>query len=122
MVALSKILDTPTYLLNKERLKMGEIKELINSIEKLNQKIDKIQLQSNYSNNHEKEVLTAKELSNLLNISKPMIYEQCKQGRIPHFKVGREYRFSVRAIQKWMLETSEENQTRSKEIETNNEL
>ncbi len=47
--------------------------------------------------------LTAKELSELLNISRITILRRAKKGKIPSFRVGSCVRFDPAAISKWLL-------------------
>lgn len=48
------------------------------------------------------EVITAKEVSDLLKVSQWMVYELVKQNEIPHFKVGRSVRFVRGEVVAWM--------------------
>jgi excisionase family DNA binding protein len=47
-------------------------------------------------------VLTLAEIMNWLGISRTTLYKLCQRNEIPHFKVGREYRFNREQITKWM--------------------
>jgi excisionase family DNA binding protein len=49
------------------------------------------------------EIVTVNEVSELLKVSKWMVYELVKQNEIPHFKVGRSVRFIKGEVVRWML-------------------
>lgn len=53
-----------------------------------------------------KEVMTIKELSAYLGISKSKIYDLIKQKKIPASRIGRQYRFSKSLIDTWLKEKS----------------
>ena len=57
------------------------------------------------------EVLTLKELCDLLRIHPPTIYKLLREGRIPSFRIGSEWRFRRDVILRWMAEKSESPQT-----------
>lgn len=52
-----------------------------------------------------KDILTIEELSEYLRISKSTLYKLVREGKIPSQKVGRHWRFSKVAIDKWMENT-----------------
>jgi len=47
-------------------------------------------------------VLTVKETANYLRMCPMTIYRMAKQGQIPCFKVGDQWRFRMEAIYKWI--------------------
>ena len=49
-------------------------------------------------------VLTVRDLSNYLKLSPSTVYRLLKTGQLPAFKVGRDWRFSVEAIDRWRVE------------------
>jgi excisionase family DNA binding protein len=49
-----------------------------------------------------KGALTAKQLSEVLNISPKTIFKMAKAGRIPSFRVGTSVRFDAQLIVEWM--------------------
>lgn len=49
------------------------------------------------------EVMTAKSVAELLQVSTWLVYELVKQNEIPHFKVGRSVRFIKSEVVGWML-------------------
>ncbi len=51
------------------------------------------------------EVLTIKELSAYLKISKSTLYKLVREGKIPSQKVGRHWRFRKVAIDRWLEDT-----------------
>lgn len=52
----------------------------------------------------EKEILTLKEVCELLDRTPPTIYQLVNQRRIPHTKKGKRLYFSRREINKWISE------------------
>ena len=50
----------------------------------------------------ERELLTAEEVAALLGIGVDWVWEQARQGRIPHIRLGRFRRFRRQAIQEWL--------------------
>jgi excisionase family DNA binding protein len=52
----------------------------------------------------EPEVLTVKEVCDLLRIHRSTIYRLVRQGRIPSFKIGKDWRFRKDLILRWIAE------------------
>ncbi len=46
----------------------------------------------------ETDVMTASETAFLLKVNVKTIYEECKAGTIPHSRIGKQLRFSKRAV------------------------
>jgi excisionase family DNA binding protein len=57
------------------------------------------------------EVLTLKELCDLLRVHPSTVYKLLREGKIPSFRVGSEWRFRKDVILQWMSEKSEHVQT-----------
>lgn len=53
------------------------------------------------------EVLTLKELCDLLRVHPSTVYKLLREGKIPSFRVGSEWRFRKDVILQWMSEKSE---------------
>ena len=53
------------------------------------------------------DILTVKELSDLLRLHPTTVYKLVRQGKIPSFRVGNEWRFRKDAIMRWLSEKSE---------------
>ncbi len=51
------------------------------------------------------EILSPKEVSKLLKVSKPWPYVQVKRGLLPHYKMGKLLRFKRSDIEKFLEET-----------------
>ena len=47
-------------------------------------------------------IMTLDELSEYLLVPKPTLYRLLTQNKIPAFKVGNQWRFSVEVIDKWL--------------------
>ena len=55
----------------------------------------------------DQDILTVKELSDLLRLHPTTVYKLARQGKIPSFRVGNEWRFRKDAIMRWLSEKSE---------------
>lgn len=56
------------------------------------------------------QVMTIEELAEYLKVSKSSLYKLAQQGRVPGQKVGKHWRFSKGAVDRW-LEKNEETDT-----------
>ncbi len=54
----------------------------------------------------DQEVLTVKEVCELLRVHPSTVYKLVRQGKLPSFRVGNEWRFRKDAIMPWMAEKS----------------
>jgi excisionase family DNA binding protein len=54
----------------------------------------------------DQDVLTVKEISDLLHVRPSTIYKLIRQGKIPAFRIGSDWRFRKDAIMRWMAENS----------------
>ena len=52
------------------------------------------------------EVLTTKEVCHLLRIHPSTLYKLTRQGKIPSFRAGTDWRFRTELIERWMAEKS----------------
>jgi excisionase family DNA binding protein len=50
------------------------------------------------------QLLTIGEVAQLLRINPATVYRLAKDGKIPAFKVGKEWRFTIEAVEKFMEE------------------
>ena len=64
------------------------------------------------------EVLTVKEVCNLLQVHPSTLYKLVRQGSIPSFRVGIDWRFRRDVIERWTIEQSMYAQRVRKAIET----
>ena len=64
------------------------------------------------------DILTVKEISNLLRLHPATVYKLVKQGKIPSFRIGSEWRFRKDVIMRWMAQRSMEAQQVRKVIDT----
>ena len=64
------------------------------------------------------EILTVKELCDLLRVHPATVYKMARKGKIPGFRVGTEWRFRKDAILRWMAEKSMQSRQVRKVIET----
>ncbi len=60
-----------------------------------------------------KQVMTVKEVAEFLGVHPMTIYKYARQGKIPGFKIGVDWRFNKRSIEKWMAEREEINNKKS---------
>ena len=56
------------------------------------------------------EVLTMKEICDLLQVNKSTVYKLVRRGSIPGFRVGSDWRFRRDVIERWMVELSTDGQ------------
>lgn len=49
-------------------------------------------------------LVTIKEISRLLNIAEKTIYKMAAEERIPAYKLGGSWRFSIAEVQRWLAE------------------
>jgi excisionase family DNA binding protein len=52
------------------------------------------------------EVLTVKEVCEILHVHPSTLYKLTRQGKIPSFKIGTDWRFRTDQIERWMVEQS----------------
>ena len=64
------------------------------------------------------DILTVKEISDLLRLGPATVYKLVRQGKIPSFRVGSELRFRKDVIMRWMTQRSTETQQVRKVIDT----
>ena len=55
------------------------------------------------------EILTIKEVCDLLQIHSTTLYKLSRQGKIPSFKIGADWRFRRDEIERWVAEKSMDN-------------
>lgn len=48
------------------------------------------------------EIMTVKQLADLINFDLNVIYAKCVKGEIPYFKIGKQYRFNKIDILNWI--------------------
>jgi len=53
-----------------------------------------------------KEILTAKEVAEYLNIHPLTVHKYAREGKIPAFKIGTDWRFHKKYIERWIREKS----------------
>ena len=51
-----------------------------------------------------KEILTAKEVADYLNIHPLTVHRYAREGKIPAFKIGTDWRFHKKYIERWIRE------------------
>jgi excisionase family DNA binding protein len=50
------------------------------------------------------EILTVKEVGEILRVHPSTLYRLVREGRIPAFRVGTDWRFRKEGIERWMIE------------------
>lgn len=58
------------------------------------------------SENHE-EIINVKQVAKFLGLNVIFIYSKCSRGEIPHFRIGKQYRFKKSEILKWVKNQKE---------------
>jgi excisionase family DNA binding protein len=66
----------------------------------------------------DQDILTVKEISDLLRVHPATVYKLVRQGKIPSFRIGTDWRFRKDAIMQWMTQRSMEIQQVRKVIYT----
>jgi len=54
------------------------------------------------------EVMTIEELAAYLKIPKSTLYKQVQEGKVPGQKIGKQWRFGKKAIDRWTNESSKD--------------
>lgn len=54
----------------------------------------------------QREILTAKEVAEYLNIHPLTVHKYAREGKMPAFKIGMDWRFKRKFIEKWIREKS----------------
>ena len=62
-----------------------------------------------------REILTAKEVAEYLNIHPLTVHKYAREGKIPAFKIGTDWRFQRKFIERWIKEKSVYNSNNGKE-------
>ena len=62
-----------------------------------------------------KEILTAKEVADYLNLHPLTVHRYAREGKIPAFKIGTDWRFHKKYIERWIKEKLAYNQNGSRE-------
>lgn len=57
----------------------------------------------------EREILTAKEVADYLNIHPLTVHKFAREGKIPAFKIGTDWRFHKKYIEMWIREKLDNN-------------
>jgi excisionase family DNA binding protein len=52
----------------------------------------------------EKEIMTAKDVAEYLNLHLLTVHKYARQGKIPAFKIGTDWRFHKKYIERWIKE------------------
>jgi excisionase family DNA binding protein len=51
-----------------------------------------------------REILTAKEVADYLNLHQLTVHKYAREGKIPAFKIGMDWRFHKKYIERWIKE------------------
>jgi len=52
----------------------------------------------------DKEIMTTKEVADYLNVHPLTVHKYAREGKIPAFKIGTDWRFHKKYIEKWIKE------------------
>ncbi len=63
----------------------------------------------------DKEILTAKEVAEYLSIHPLTVHRYAREGRIPAFKIGTDWRFHKKYIEKWIKQKVSSNSNNKQE-------
>ncbi len=67
----------------------------------------------------DKEILTAKEVADYLNVHPLTVHRYAREGRIPAFKIGTDWRFHKKYIEQWIRDKLDYNISRNKDRRKN---
>jgi len=65
-----------------------------------------------------KEILTAKEVADYLNLHTLTVHRYAREGKIPAFKIGTDWRFHKKYIEKWIKQKLASNQQGKKNMKS----
>jgi excisionase family DNA binding protein len=54
-------------------------------------------------------ILTVSELAEYLHVTRPTIYRALREGKLPGFRVGSDWRFKAEAIEQWQRDQMKDN-------------
>lgn len=63
-----------------------------------------------------KEIMTAKDVAEYLHIHTLTVHKYAREGKIPAFKIGTDWRFHKKYIEKWIKQKLTGNQHRIKKL------
>jgi len=63
----------------------------------------------------EKEIMTAKDVADYLNLHPLTVHRYAREGKIPAFKIGTDWRFHKKYIERWIKEKLSLNVIKCKE-------
>ena len=63
----------------------------------------------------EKEIMTAKDVADYLNLHPLTVHRYAREGKIPAFKIGTDWRFHKKYIERWIKEKLSLNVVKCKE-------
>lgn len=64
-----------------------------------------------------KEILDAKDVADYLRVHLFTVHKYAREGKIPAFKIGADWRFHRRSIEKWIREKEQGNSAKRKDNE-----
>lgn len=65
-----------------------------------------------------REIMTAKEVADYLNLHRLTVHRYAREGKIPAFKIGTDWRFHKKYIERWIKEKVTLNQQGRKNTKT----
>lgn len=69
----------------------------------------------------DKEIMTAKDVAEYLHIHPLTVHKYAREGKIPAFKIGTDWRFHKQYIEQWIKEKSLYNSTKNERRKTSND-
>lgn len=64
-----------------------------------------------------KEIMTAKEVAQYLSIHPLTVHKYAREGKIPAFKIGTDWRFHKKSLEKWIHQKSTYNFSRNNRLQ-----
>ena len=72
--------------------------------------------------NKNKEIMDAREVADYLKVHLFTVHKYARQGKLPAFKIGADWRFNRKSIEKWIREKEQRPPSQSKKEKKEKEL
>ncbi len=81
---------------------MAVMEEMLETLQAIKLEISELKMTGPAYSDSEKAALSKNELADFLGVSKSLIYEQTRQGKIPHVKLGSKAIYPKSEIVRWL--------------------
>lgn len=88
--------DSPIYFTDERWEKIeSDLLEIKTLLKQLSDKVSE-------KTEPKEEILNSREVARLLSVDVATIYSRCAKGAIPHFRIGKQYKFRLSEINAWL--------------------